>query len=75
MEYMLNVMLTAKEKSRKDDMAKSAAPYVAQKLSAVELSGDPDKPIVPAQDLKKLSDAELTRRYASIIAARKEKRK
>lgn len=40
LEYMLKVMrdLTADD-SRRDDMAKAAAPYVHAKLAAIELAG------------------------------------
>lgn len=73
-EYMLNVMVTAKEKSRRDDMAKAAAPYVEAKMQTIELTGDQDKPVVVQRDLSKLSDSELAAQFAAMIAAKKAKR-
>ena len=40
LEYMLKVMRNSKaDQSRRDDMAKAAAPYVHPRLSAVDHSG------------------------------------
>ena len=46
LEYMLRVMRDVDaEKSRRDDMAKSAAPYLHAKLSSVELAGSKENPL------------------------------
>lgn len=59
LEYMLKVMRDAKaDASRRDDMAKAAAPYVHPKLAALQHSGPRGGPI-PVIDLTKLSGDEL----------------
>ena len=46
LDYMLRVMRDpAAENSRRDDMAKAAAPFVHHRLATVQPSGDADKPI------------------------------
>lgn len=47
LEYMLDVMRdVGAPVERRDDMARAAAPYIHAKLSAVEHSGNADKPVV-----------------------------
>lgn len=59
LDYMLKVMRNPKaEDSRRDDMAKAAAPYVHPKLAALQHSGPRGGPI-PVIDLTKLSGDEL----------------
>lgn len=58
LDYMLTVMRNPKaEKSRRDEMAKAAAPYVHPKLAAKTISGPNGGPI--KVDLTKLSDDQL----------------
>lgn len=46
LEYMLNVMRDEKvDQGRRDDMAKAAAPYVHNRLAAVEHTGEGGGPI------------------------------
>lgn len=57
LEYMLKVMRNEKaDVSRRDDMAKAAAPYVHPKLSSLQHRG-----AVGTYDLTKMSDDELDR--------------
>lgn len=61
LEYMLKVMRNPKaDASRRDDMAKAAAPYVHPKLAAHQHTGTNGGPI-QSVDLTKLSDDELNR--------------
>ena len=46
LEYMLGVMRDREaDPSRRDDMAKAAAPYLHPKLAAIEHSSDPERPV------------------------------
>lgn len=46
LEYMLALMRDAKaDEAKRLDAAKAAAPYVHPRLAAMELSGDPDRPV------------------------------
>ena len=57
LEYMLKVMRDAKaDSSRRDDMAKAAAPYVHPKLTSMQHKGS-----IGTYDLTKMSDDELDR--------------
>lgn len=59
LEYMLKVMRNERaDASRRDDMAKAAAPYVHPKLAAVQHTGAGGGPIQHV-DLTKLSDEQL----------------
>lgn len=59
LEYMLKVIRNPKaDASRRDDMAKAAAPYVHPKLAAVQHTGPRGGPIQTV-DLTKLSGDEL----------------
>ncbi|MRX33207.1 hypothetical protein [Aminobacter sp. MDW-2] len=59
LDYMLKVMRNPKaDASRRDDMAKAAAPYVHPKLASMQHSGPRGGPI-PVVDLTKLSGDEL----------------
>lgn len=57
LDYMLKVMRDDKaDVSRRDDMAKAAAPYVHPKLSSMQHKGS-----IGTYDLTKMSDDELDR--------------
>ena len=44
--YMLRVMRNSKaDKARRDEMAKSAAPFIHPRLQSTTLATDPDKPL------------------------------
>lgn len=59
LDYMLKVMRDEKaESSRRDDMAKAAAPYVHPKLASMQHTGRNGGPIQTV-DLTKLSGDEL----------------
>lgn len=59
LEYMLKVMRNSKaDNSRRDDMAKAAAPYVHPKLSTTQHTGPGGGPIQTV-DLTKLGDEQL----------------
>jgi hypothetical protein len=64
LEYMLRIMRDeAAESTRRDDMAKTAAPYLHPRLSSVEHTGDTDE-LRTAADM---TDDEL----AAIVAGTK----
>jgi hypothetical protein len=59
LEYMLKVMRNPKAPdSRRDDMARAAAPYVHPKLAAVQHTGQGGGPIQHV-DLSKLTDEQI----------------
>lgn len=74
-EYMLMVMSNPKNKTdRRDDMAKSSAPYVSPKLSAMELGGPGGDAIpVSVEGVSKLSDRELAAQYAERVRKKRTK--
>ena len=46
LDYMLRVLRDPTvDHSRRDEMARCAAPYVHPKLATTEIKGDPDKPV------------------------------
>lgn len=61
LEYMLKVMRNAKaDATRRDDMAKAAAPYVHPKLASLQHTGPKGGPIQTI-DLSKMSTDDLER--------------
>lgn len=59
LDYMLQVMRDKKaSQSRRDQMARAAAPYVHPKLAAMPLAGNGDSPM--DVDLTRLTDEQLT---------------
>lgn len=47
LEYMLRVMRNPKaEPSRRDEMARAAAPYVHPRLQVTQVAGDPLQPVI-----------------------------
>lgn len=73
-EYMLMVMANERNKvPRRDHMAIQAAPYVSPKMTTMEMTGDAEKPVVVKEDLRKLSDAELVKRFAETVKRGKTK--
>lgn len=64
LDYMLETMRDPLvEYSRRDDMAKAAAPYCHPKLSAIEHTGKDGGPI----QTEDVSDKELARRVALLL--------
>ena len=52
LEYMLRIMRDeAAESTRRDDMAKAAAPYLDPRLSSVEHTGDTEEEFRKAADM------------------------
>lgn len=45
LEYMLRVMRTSSDDKRRDMMAQAAAPYVHNRLAAIEHKGDAESPL------------------------------
>lgn len=53
LQYMLRVMRDPTvDHERRDKLAVAASPYVHQKLSSLEVSGDPDNPVKHAHSVE-----------------------
>lgn len=66
LDYMLKVMRDKKaDPSRRDDMAKAAAPYVHPKLASMQHTGRNGGPI-QTMDVTKLTDEQLDALHAAL---------
>jgi hypothetical protein len=67
LEYMLNVLRDETQPSeRRDEMARSAAPYCHPRLQTVKVQGDKDAPLF---DLSGLTDSELAFLRRTVLKA------